>query len=105
MVLQHQGALREVRALVVPDKSRIDHKALGQTHDDGYYKMYFRMLEWMLNPEAKTRIYLTSADPSEFAGSEPSLNTRPPRASRLGPSSEATEGEFISGTRKLNISL
>jgi len=50
------------RAVVVPDKTCLDHAAHEQTHDDWYYKMYFRMLEWILDPEAKNRIYLDYKD-------------------------------------------
>jgi hypothetical protein len=50
------------RVLVVPDKSLLDHEAFGQSHEDWYYKMYFRMLEGILDPEARTRIYLDYKD-------------------------------------------
>ena len=50
------------RVLVVPDKSLLDHQAFGQSHDDWYYKMYFRMLEGVLDPAARTRIYLDYKD-------------------------------------------
>ncbi len=50
------------RALVVPDKSKLDHQAFGQTHDDWYYKMYFDMLKIILDPDARYRIYLDIKD-------------------------------------------
>lgn len=50
------------RALIVPDKSTLDHKAFGQTHDDWYYKMYFDMLKILLRPDARYRIYLDIKD-------------------------------------------
>ena len=46
------------RALIVPDKSKLDHVTFSQTHDDWYYKMYFEMLRAILNPDARYRIYL-----------------------------------------------
>jgi hypothetical protein len=50
------------RALIVPDKSRLDHQAFGQTHDEWYYKMYFDMLKILFSPEACYRIYLDIKD-------------------------------------------
>jgi len=50
------------RALVVPDKSALDHSAFSQTHDDWYYKMYFDLLKVILNPEDRYRIYLDIKD-------------------------------------------
>lgn len=50
------------RALVIPDKTILDHPGHGQTHDDWYYKMYFRMLEAVIQPEAEHRIFLDYKD-------------------------------------------
>ena len=50
------------RALVVQDKSRLQHELYGQTHDTWYYKMYFDMLKAILEPEACYRIYLDIKD-------------------------------------------
>ena len=51
------------RALIVPDKSKIDHAAFpNQDHDAWYYKMYFDMLKVILNPHAEHRIYLDIKD-------------------------------------------
>jgi hypothetical protein len=51
------------RALIVPDKAKLDHAAFpGQDHDLWYYKMYFDMLKVILNPHAKYRIYLDIKD-------------------------------------------
>lgn len=50
------------RALIVPDKSKLDHKAFGQSHDDWYFKMYFDMLKVIFRPEARYRIYLDIKD-------------------------------------------
>lgn len=51
------------RALIVPDKSKLNHGAFdGQNHDVWYYKMYFEMLKAILSPEAKYRVYLDIKD-------------------------------------------
>ncbi len=51
------------RALVVPDKSLLQHEAIaGQDHDTWYYKMYFDMLKVILHPEARYRVYLDIKD-------------------------------------------
>jgi hypothetical protein len=50
------------RALVVQDKSKLQHEPYGQTHDTWYYKMYFDMLKVILDPEACYRIYLDIKD-------------------------------------------
>ncbi len=50
------------RALVVPDKTILDHIRMGQTHDDWYYKMYFRMLEAVIQPDSAHRIFLDYKD-------------------------------------------
>lgn len=38
------------RALIVPDKSKLQHELYGQDHDTWYYKMYFEMLQAILSP-------------------------------------------------------
>lgn len=51
------------RALIVPDKSRLQHDAFpGQDHDSWYYKMYFDMLKVILRPDARYRVYLDIKD-------------------------------------------
>ncbi|MFH1969038.1 MAG: DUF3800 domain-containing protein [Verrucomicrobiota bacterium] len=50
------------RALIVRDKSKLDHPAHNQTHDQWYYKMYFTMLKVILDPEAQYRIYVDIKD-------------------------------------------
>jgi len=50
------------RALIVPDKSKLDHDFHGQTHDDWYYKMYFDMLKVIISPEDHYRIFLDIKD-------------------------------------------
>lgn len=50
------------RGLVVPDKGCLDHAHFAQTHDDWYYKMYYTMLQWILQPSNHYRIYLDVKD-------------------------------------------
>jgi len=50
------------RALIVPDKSKLQHELYGQDHDTWYYKMYFDMLKVILNPNDRCRIYLDIKD-------------------------------------------
>jgi hypothetical protein len=50
------------RALIVPDKSRLQHGSFRQTHDEWYYKMYFDLLKVILSPEGRYRIYLDIKD-------------------------------------------
>ena len=50
------------RALVVPDKSLLNHSGFGQDHDDFYYKMYFDMLKVLLDPSCRYDIYLDIKD-------------------------------------------
>jgi len=50
------------RALIVPDKSKLQHELYGQTHDIWYYKMFFDMLKVILGPDDRYRIYLDIKD-------------------------------------------
>ena len=50
------------RALIVPDKAKLNHKAFGQSHDDWYFKMYFDMLKVIFHPAVRYRIYLDIKD-------------------------------------------
>lgn len=50
------------RVLVVPDKSKLDYKEYGHTHDTFYYKMYFSMLKAILQPEFAHNIYVDTKD-------------------------------------------
>jgi hypothetical protein len=50
------------RAVVIPDKSILDHEARNQTHDDWYYKMYFTLLSALIESENCFRIYLDIKD-------------------------------------------
>lgn len=50
------------RALIVPDKGKLNHERFKQSHDDFYYKMFFDMLKVILNPTEKYRIYIDYKD-------------------------------------------
>lgn len=50
------------RALIVPDKRKLDHRAFDQTHDTWYYKMYFTLLKALLSPRGKYEVYLDIKD-------------------------------------------
>ena len=51
------------RALIVPDKAKLQHSAFpGQDHDTWYYKMYFDMLKVVFQPDARYRVYLDIKD-------------------------------------------
>lgn len=50
------------RGLIVPDKSKLDHQAYGQTHDEFYYKMYFYLLSRIFEDDNRYRIYIDIKD-------------------------------------------
>jgi hypothetical protein len=50
------------RSVLVPDKRLLDHEARGQTHDDFYYKMFFRLVAPLIDPTQKYRVYLDIKD-------------------------------------------
>lgn len=50
------------RALVVPDKSKLDHKTYAQDHNIFYYKMFFYVLRNILASGNHYRVYLDIKD-------------------------------------------
>ena len=50
------------RALIVPNKSNLNHKQHNQTHDDFYYKMYFDLLKTIFKPVDRYNIYIDIKD-------------------------------------------
>jgi hypothetical protein len=50
------------RGVVIPDKTILDHSSFHQTHDDWYYKMYFYLLEVIINPVNSYNLYLDIKD-------------------------------------------
>lgn len=50
------------RGIVIPDKSRLNHSAFDQSHDDFYYKMYFQLLKVIFESSNRYRVYLDIKD-------------------------------------------
>lgn len=50
------------RALVVPDKGKLNHAQYHQTHDQWYYKMYFDMLKVIFRPSSRYYVYIDIKD-------------------------------------------
>ncbi|WP_034256475.1 DUF3800 domain-containing protein [Adhaeribacter aquaticus] len=50
------------RALLVPDKTALNHSDFGQTHDEFYYKMYFDLLKVVITPKCGYNIYIDIKD-------------------------------------------
>lgn len=50
------------RAFIIPNKGELQHEAFSQTHDEFYYKCYFRLLKTLLEPGASYNIYLDIKD-------------------------------------------
>lgn len=50
------------RGILIRNKSVLDHGSFSQSHDDWYYKMMFLMLDRIINPNCKYRIYLDIKD-------------------------------------------
>lgn len=49
------------RAIVI-DKKQLKHDDFSHTHDQFYYKMYWQMLEWFVDPSHRYGIYLDLKD-------------------------------------------
>ena len=56
-----------LRALVVPDKSKLRHDNFGHDHNTWYYKMYFDLLKMLLETGEHYRIYLDIKDTTSTA--------------------------------------
>lgn len=50
------------RSVIVPDKRVLRHREFNQTHDEFYYKTYFRMLKTVLEPGKEYAIYIDIKD-------------------------------------------
>lgn len=50
------------RGLVVPDKGSLDHVRFAQDHDKFYYKMWYLLLNRLISPDDKYRIFLDIKD-------------------------------------------
>jgi hypothetical protein len=63
--VQHIRSLLKIAgraAVVVPDKSVLNHDRFDQTHADWYHKLNFALLSVLLKPENKHRIYIDLKD-------------------------------------------
>jgi len=54
--------LLKFRAVIVPDKSVLDHQRFSQSHDDFYYKMWFFLLTKLVDNEHQFRVFLDIKD-------------------------------------------
>lgn len=54
--------LLHFRGLVVPDKSALDHSRFAQDHDGFYYKMWYLLLNRMISPDERYRIFIDIKD-------------------------------------------
>jgi len=50
------------RSLIIADKTILNHSLYNQTHDDFYYKMYFRLLKTVISPIDNYEIYIDIKD-------------------------------------------
>jgi hypothetical protein len=50
------------RALVIPDKSLLNHQYFNHNHNDWYYKSYFNLLKVIFQPQARYNVYLDIKD-------------------------------------------
>lgn len=47
---------------IIASKNNLDHQLRNQTHDEWYYKMYFRLLRFLLDPKERYHIYIDIKD-------------------------------------------
>ncbi|HPO13882.1 MAG TPA: DUF3800 domain-containing protein [Candidatus Hydrogenedentes bacterium] len=50
------------RGVLIPNKSKLNHDLFGQTHDDWYYKMFFELLNVIIDPLHRYHVYLDIKD-------------------------------------------
>ncbi|KXU34123.1 hypothetical protein AXK11_08745 [Cephaloticoccus primus] len=50
------------RALVVPDKGKLNHLRFNQSHDEFYYKQWYTLLNRLVEPRYRYRIFLDIKD-------------------------------------------
>lgn len=58
------------RAVIIPDKSKLDHERFNQTHDSWYYKMYFDMLKTIFTPVDAFEVYIDIKDTHSYHKAE-----------------------------------
>ncbi|MBT3199634.1 MAG: DUF3800 domain-containing protein [Phycisphaerales bacterium] len=50
------------RGLVIPDKTKLEHDQFEQDHDQWYYKMMYLLIDRVINPRYKYRVFLDIKD-------------------------------------------
>ncbi|MBL8637843.1 MAG: DUF3800 domain-containing protein [Alphaproteobacteria bacterium] len=50
------------RAVLIPDKDRLDHGKHEQSHDEWYYKMYYVTLKWIVRTSNRYHFYIDIKD-------------------------------------------
>ena len=58
------------RAVIIPNKSKLDHERFNQTHDAWYYKMYFDMLKVIFSPKDRYEVYIDIKDSNSYQRSQ-----------------------------------
>ena len=54
------------RAVIIPDKNKLNHEKFNQTHDEWYYKMYFDMLKVVFIPTDNYEVYIDIKDTNSY---------------------------------------
>ena len=62
MDLFFDESLLHFRGLVVPDKQALDHGKFQQDHDTFYYKQWYTLLNRLIDPTKRYRIFLDTKD-------------------------------------------
>lgn len=52
----------EFRCIIATGKKRLNHRAFNQTYDDWYYKMYYLLLNKMIDPTDEYSVYVDIKD-------------------------------------------
>lgn len=58
------------RALIIPDKGKLNHEKFNQTHDQWYYKMYYDMLKVVFSPFDNYEVYIDIKDTHSYIKSQ-----------------------------------
>lgn len=58
------------RAIIIPDKTKLNHQRYKQTHDDWYYKMYYDMLKTVFNISDSYNVYIDIKDTNSYMKSK-----------------------------------
>lgn len=58
----YDNELLKFRAVLLPDKSILNHDYYGRTHDDFYYVMYYYLLRKYMNYDERVNVYIDIKD-------------------------------------------